>query len=452
MEKFSPEITYTPVISNHSTTIMRQLSPQGSSSVTLSTSSVVGPTEILIPPSVINLKKCKLDFSLLIAAPSAKCAFVNGNLNTMINRIVLYSTLTNAVLCDISSFEKYTSLVTPSSTEIGEYLTKPYMKTVQESLTGVDSARLNTVEDIAKSNLLTVNDTGSNVDIAPENPYLGRRQWYIGAATKAVALDVSLPFSSFKHSILSVDKNLYFNENLCLQIYWNNTDNFAFIATAVTDPVSGVASLEADPVISNIQMSLATEGNLAIVSQTIDKVQKEGITLPFSYPSVTRQSLTSASPSYTLQLTKAFGQRIVAIITAPFSQVSKCGANQHFRGTITQYNTFINSVALRYQGGFNTLISQDYWLANRAFLDRSVVQTIGEYVQTEWLHCDSFFGDKSLYLADMSQNDVDGLDVSNASSTWQIQSTLSASTAYTWVSIIIGQKVLSITKDGAYVM
>jgi hypothetical protein len=449
MEKFSPEITYTPVISNHSTTIMRQLAPQGSNSVTLSTSSVVGPTEFLIPPSCINLKKCKLDFSLLIAAPSAKCAFVNGNLNTMINRIVLYSTLTNAVLCDISSFEKYTSLVTPSSTELNEYLTKPYLKTVEETVT---PSRLNTLEDISKSNLLTVNETGSNVDIAPENPYLGRRQWYIGAATKAVALDVSLPFSGFKHSILSVDKNLYFNENLCLQIYWSNTDNFAFISTAVTDPVTGAAALEADPVISNIQMSLATEGNLAIVSQTIAKVQNEGITLPFSYPSVTRQSITSASPSYTLQLTKAYGQRILCIISAPFSQVARCGANQHFRGTLTQYNTFINSVALRYQGGFNTLISQDYWLANKAFLDRSVVQTIGEFVQTEWLHVDSFFGDKSLYLADMSQNDVDGLDVSNASSTWQIQSNLSASTAYTWVSIIIGQKVLSITKDGAYVI
>lgn len=449
MEKFSNDITYTPVVSNHSTTIMRQLSPQGSSSVTLSTSSVVGPTEVLIPPTVFNPKKCRLNFSLLIAAPSAKCVFVNGNLNTMINRVVLYSTLTNAVLADISSFEKYTSLVTPSSTEVSEYLTKSYASSVEAT---VANARLNTLEDISKSNISTVNDSGANVDLGPFNPLLGRRQWYIGAATTAVALDVSLPFSSFKHSIFSTDKNLYFNENLVMQIYWNNTDNFAFIATAVTDPVSGAASLEADPVVSNIQMSLATEGNLSIVSQTIDKVQKEGITLPFTYPTVTRQSITSTSPSYTLQLTKAYGQRILGILTAPFSQVARCGANNHLRGTITNYNTFINSVALRYQGGFNTLQSQDYWLANKSFLEKSVVQAIGEYINAEWVHVDSFFGDKPLYLADMTQNDVDGLDVSNASSTWQIQATLSASTAYTWCSLVLGQKVLSITKDGAYVM
>jgi len=449
MEKFSPEITYTPVVSNHSTTIMRQISPQGTNSVTLSTSSVVGPTEFLIPPSVFNFKRCKLDFNLLVAAPSAKCVFVNGNLNTLINRIVVYSTLTNSILCDISSFEKYASLVTPSSTEISEYLTKSYASAVKETLA---DAKLNTVEDISKSNISTVNDSGANVDLGPENPLLGRRQWYIGAATKAVALDVSLPFSAFKHSILSADKNLYFNENLAIQVYWNNTDNFAFIATAVTDPVTGAASLEADPVISGIQLSLATEGNLSIVSQTIDKVQKEGITIPFTYPTVTRQSITSTSPSYTLQLTRALGQRVLAIITAPFSQVARCGANHHLRGTVTQYNTYINSVALRYQGGFNTIQSQDYWLANKAFLEKSVVQAIGEYVNAEWLHCDSFFGDKPLYLADLTQNEVDGLDVSNASSTWQIQATLSASTAYTWVSLVLGQKILSITKDGAYVM
>lgn len=448
MEKFSNDITYTPVVSNHSTTIMRQLSPQGSSSVTLSTSSVVGPTEVLIPPSVFNLKKCRLSFSVLFAAPATKCTFVNGNLNTMINRVVLYSSLTNAVLADISSFEKYTSLVTPSSTELTEYLTKSYLSSIPAT---VADARLNTVEDISKSNISTVNDSGSNVDLGPFNPLLGRRQFYIGAAATAIALDVSLPFSSFKHSIFSTDKNLYFNENLVLQIYWNNTDNFAFVATAVTDPVSGAAALETDPVVSNIQMSLATEGNLSIVSQTIDKVQKEGITLPFSYPSITRQSITSTSPSYTLQLTKAYGQRILGIITAPFSQVARCGANQHLRGTITNYNTFINSVALRYQGGFDATKSQDYWLANKAFIEKSVVQSIGEYINAEWLHVDSFT-DKPLYVADMTQNDVDGLDVSNASSTWQIQATLSASTAYTWISLVLGQKVLSITKDGAYVM
>jgi hypothetical protein len=450
MEKFSNDITYTPVVSNHSTTIMRQLSPQGSNTVTLSTSSVVGPTEVLIPPTCMNLKKCRLSFSLLIAAPSStNVAYVNGNLNTMINRVVLYSTLTNAVLADISSFEKYTSLLTPSSTEVSEYLTKSYASTLQ---TTVANARLNTLEDISKSNISTVNDSGANTDLGPFNPILGRRQWYIGGAGGALALDVSLPFSSFKHSIFSTDKNLYFNENLCLQIYWNNTDNFAFIAAAATDPTGTNASLEADPVISNIQMSLATEGNLSIVSQTIDKVQKEGITLPFTYPMVIRQSITSTSPSYTIQLTRALGQRILGIITAPFSQVARSGANNHLRGTIQTYNTFINSVALRYQGGFSALQSQDYWLANKAFLEKSVVQSIGEYINAEWIHVDSFFGDKPLYLADMTQNDVDGLDVSNASSTWQFQSTLSASTAYTWVSIVLGQKILSITKDGAYVM
>jgi hypothetical protein len=468
MEKFSDEITYTPTVSNHSSYVMRNVAPQGSNSATLTTSGVVGPVEFILPPSVFNLSKSKLQFTLNIGVAGAtpNFNFINANLLTTINRIVLYSTATNAVLADVSSFNLFTSATLSPSTKLDKYLCKPFLNGAAPLTDAL--SRLRTVEEIQKSNAgaggaVTINDSPNNIDLAPYNPYLGRRQWIIGADAAATSVDVSIPMESIKHTVLSLDKNLYFPENMVLQIYFNATDNFCFYSGANTTPLS-TATSASSATVTNLNINLAQENNLAIVSQTIDRVMKgPGISLPFTYPSVTRTSITGTSPSYQLSLTKAYGQRILGILTAPFSAVSKTGANWHYKNNtvssppaladtiLSSYNTFLNSVAIKQQAGFDGLKSQDY-IANKPYLDGSVIQTIDEYALVDWFHFDSFVGEKPLYELDENQTDLDGMDVSNASSTWQFQGTLSTSTNLTYCSIILGQKILSITSSGAMVM
>jgi hypothetical protein len=447
-EKISPELDYSPVVSNHSTAVFRNIAPQGSNSVTTSITSTVGPTEFIIPPSCFRLDKSRLNFSMLLTAPAAKANFLNANTLTAISRITLYDSATNALWADISNVNQYASLVVPAATDFKDYSTKNYLATVAQT---VANAQLNTIEDISKSNISTVNDTGDNTDLGPQNPLFSRRQFYIRAVTEALAVDVSIPLSAFKLSVLSSDKLMYCPSNLVLQVYWNANNNYAFVATAVGDPTGGVAAQEAAIALSNISLSLCNEGNLAIVSQVINKVMTSGISLPIAYPTVTRQSIAAASShSYQLSLTRGYGQRILAVISGFFSNAAgACYINVHSRGTLSQYNTFLNNVAIKSQGGFNALASQDFILGNREYLEGSVIQTIGEYVNGEWVHIDSFFGEKP--LKDVNQHEVDGLDVGAQSSTWQVQATLSASTAYNWTSIIIGQKVLSISNQGSMV-
>jgi hypothetical protein len=123
----------------------------------------------------------------------------------------------------------------------------------------------------------------------------------------------------------------------------------------------------------------------------------------------------------------------------------------HNRGQISTYNTFLNNVAVKSQGGFNAQASQDFIIGNREYLEGSVIQTLGEYVEGEWLHIDSFFGEKP--LKDIDQHEVDGLDIGTQSSTWQIQATMVAgqTPAYNWTTIIVGQKQLSISNQGSMV-
>jgi hypothetical protein len=242
------------------------------------------------------------------------------------------------------------------------------------------------------------------------------------------------------------------------QIYFNPYDSYSFEADDVNLLTPLTLEVSSTTTISNLNIKLAQENNLAIVSQTIDRVMRgPGISLPFSYPNIVRTSLATTSPSWQLSLTKAYGQRILGIITSAFSQVALTGVNWHYRNTaeytefLTQYNTFINSVAIKSQAGFDTTKSQDY-ISNRPYIDGSLIQSSGEYANAEWIHFDSFVGEKPLYNLDKDQTDLDGMDVSNASSTWQFQGTTTGTTGITYLNVILGQKILNITSSGAMVM
>jgi hypothetical protein len=116
---------------------------------------------------------------------------------------------------------------------------------------------------------------------------------------------------------------------------------------------------------------------------------------------------------------------------------------------LTTYNTFLNNTAIKYPTGYDCTKGEDFYYGNREYFKNSAIQTIGEYVKTDWLHCDSFYGEKS--LVDLDDTQIDGLDVSTRSSVWQIQANLSASTAYTWITAIIGQKQVTFTSSGVMV-
>lgn len=445
-EKISNELNYSPVVSNHSTVLYRTIQPQGNSSVTLSANSSVGPTEFIVPPSCFRFGKSRLNFNLAFATSTPLVQFTNANLATTISRIVCYDSATSALLCDISNFEKYASMVIPAGTSIDEFQTKAYSTTA-----GVTAGDLGfPMEDISKVNA-AAQDSALNIDIGAQNQFVGRRQFYVSAAG-AIALRVSLPFSCFKFSVLASEKLMYSPSNIVLQVYWNSVDNFAFGATAVGDPTTGPVALTGAVTLTGASVSLATEGNLQIVSSVIDRVMKEGISIPIGYPTLIKQVFAASSThSYFINLTKAYGARILAMVTAPFSSGGARNTNNfHSVFDLTSYNSFINNIALVNQAGFDiTNRGEDYILANKEYLKKSTVQNIAEYRIAEWVHIDSFFGLKPLH--ELDQHEVDGLDVGSQSSTYSVQFNGGGGQALAYHTAIIGQKILTLSNMGTTV-
>ena len=254
-EKISDELNYSTVVSNHSTPVYRNISPQNSSTVTLSATSGGQISEFIIPPSVFNFSKSRLNFDLKVALTTAKANYVNANLLTTISRVVVYDSATNAQLLDISSFEKYASMVISAGTSLTEFLTKSFASA--NPATTVATAQ--PVEDIGKLCTTAANyvNDGTNVastngDVVAQGGQTQRRQFYIGGTAagtgEASEFRVSIPLSAFKFTVLATDRNLYSPSQIILQIYWSATNNFGFVGSAINNVLTDVINYWANPI------------------------------------------------------------------------------------------------------------------------------------------------------------------------------------------------------------
>lgn len=449
-EIISPELDMSAKVHNHSTVIYRNISPQGSNSVTLA-SSLVGPVEFVIAPSCFNGAKSRLNFQINLTTAGTKFNFINANTFCSIGRMTAYDSASGSILMDISNFEKYAQLIIPPATDIEDFLSKSNAIAIPAGTAGASTPFA--VEDLTRVNG-TTNLDSSGTSVAAYNSYTGKREFYLSAAGVGI-LDVSLPLGAIKFAAPFVDKLAYSPSNIVLQVYFNSVDQFLIVSNSATDPGAATQTSGAGT-IQNISLSLANEGNLAIVSQVIGKVMSGGVNLTVPYSTCIRQAVANTtSVSYQLSLSKAYGNRLLLLATGQFTPnqggTTVASAyisrnNYHPRGDLTTYNTFLNGVAIKYPSGFDCSKSQDYTLANKEYLKRSVIQTAGEYLLSNWGHYDSWFGERP--ISEIDPTVVDGLDISSQNSTWSIQATLSTASTATFVNVLVGQKVMSLTSAG----
>lgn len=451
----SYEIDYSPKVNNHSTIAYRKVSAQGiSTGISLSSSGVYGAISFIIPPSCFNPAKSRLNFQLEFSDPgtSVNIAWLNANILTLFNRIVVADSSTGATLMDVSSFEKYASQIVPAATSIDEFLTKNSCGNL--GVLGMTGASANSTpfpyEDICKSNSL-VNYSFQGVDLggtSGANAYVGRRQLYSGINSEKAFIDFSIPFSAFKHTFLGIDKVFFSPSNITVDFYISPFDNFCWKSTSVTAPQTG-ASSTTGVTLNNLQMILANEANLSLINDIQNKVMSSGLNMLIPYPTVTRQVVSASSAhSYNLNLTRSYGNRILYIATSPFDGGTDINnKNSHQRGLLSNYSVYLNNIA-EIQSPVDCTKGEDYMLVNREYLRRSTVQNLAEYVNAEWVHFSNYTG-KPIHEIDGTVED--GMSVENMASTWQIQAAFSSATGANWVTSIIGQKMASFTSGGVIV-
>jgi hypothetical protein len=256
-----------------------------------------------------------------------------------------------------------------------------------------------------------------------------------------------IPLGAFKLSAFATDKMIYSPSNLTVQVYFAGTNSFGNSSDSAdpTDTEVALTSVTVD----DIKLRLYNEGNLSIVSQVIDKISSSGLEIPICYPTTTRQTIASGtSHSYQLNLSSGYGQRILAILTSPF-QTGTYVSTVSDKGNITSYNTFLDNIAIKYPPGFNASKGEHWSIGNRAHFEKSAIENGAQY-DLDFTHVDSFVGAVPLHEIDV--NAVDGFSVSDKMATFAWQATLSSAASSTYLSTIIGQKMLKLTSSGSSVV
>lgn len=456
MSDIDSSLDYTVKDHTHPTLHFRNVAPQTSGDVTLSASSTSGPTSFIISSSVFNPSKSRLNFEInLPAGTSNEFNFVQSNLLKAISRITVYDQNTSAILADINNCGNTYSIINPIATTFDEFVHKS-----QPAVAGTSqaTARLIPYEDMGKVNIAAGANYLANVDVGATNPFFQIRNVIAGtnagSVLNATVLQCSIPFSAFKHSFFALDKFIYSSSNLQIDVYWAGFSTFAWKGTSLTDLTAGVLPVASCTLTGSQNLvQLCTEGNVSLASQVIQKTMSSGISMPVGYVSSAKfGGLSGTSQSFTIPLTAAYGKRLLYTAFAPFNATETLStSNNHSRNgvtastaVLTQYNTFINSVPILAPGGFDIANrGDDYILANKQYLEGSVIQNVYDYTYN-WVHIDNYARAPVCHI-DMTQ--VDGLDLVSQQANYQFQGT-TTSTTLNWYLAIVGQKTLSISSQG----
>ena len=465
----------------HSNTRWTKITSQNQTS--FSTTSVTtgsGLFELIIPANVINLSKSRLQFGVTVTAPAAVVPVLSPNAGNYFSRMSL-STLSGTLLCDISNVGRFLQMVLPMSTSNEELTTYPQGMPQSTNAGVVAVVNVQNTAALAKTTpfgALQRSDTpfiaagtagSTNIigDLA-RHPiqHLGLRQWVYTASTASDAciwFDVALG-ELFKHTLLSVNKSLYFaGESLSLQLYYDAPQSYAIFPTLATTELStGLLTAGSTTVITSPTLYCYQEMNMDLAKTIMDKANGEGITLPFSYIYGSKQ-VFGASTQQTVQQTinSSLGSSLLFFATAPFDATDTgAGYNSNAivpikRNLITatalsSYNTFIDSIPIQAPSGFDVTLSEHYRANQDNFVGACSPLSLVEY-NYNFTHVDNFCGIPLHEISSIGQTRINGMSL-GMNRVWSIQANWAASIAKNWYNFWSVQRLLEIKGGRVSVM
>ena len=139
------------------------------------------------------------------------------------------------------------------------------------------------------------------------------------AGTGALAVRYKVSLGAFVGTILSLDKDLYFGQNLQLVIYWKPIANWGF---ASDNALAATAAL-AIPVISNYFLYMSQDVNQENVDSIKSQVNSGGLALLVPYTNCSQLS-TAGAGTYTIStpLTPGMGVALKRVLTAPITSTN----------------------------------------------------------------------------------------------------------------------------------
>ena len=466
--QFSEELVYSKYVSAHGNYKYLRVVPIGSTqNATLSLTSTI-QTQFELPNNVMNLSLSKLCFDLVIPSTTGLVTFNNmyANALSLIDRITLTSR-SGVVLADISNTHIFGNLISGVNTKLSDLLGRNAPGTGLPNGTTTDgtggangngasqaaalvASQLSPVSDIQRCNNTynyQVGAAGVSATVLVNTAYSAYNEplsiFRAPALAQYNALTYHINLSAFKDTLMELNKNIYFGDNIVLTINWNSFVKTGFTTTAIvtTNTLTGFAPFTTmTPSINNLFLYTACETDPTIISQLVSSVSNGEFSLivPFVY---CQKYNASASTSSAMQqrLNSSYGATLLRTYFGIFSNSeSDLTTYTHNDGLITSYNTYMDG--LRLQDYTVSIADSTHWLSNERNFRDSCIMNIGQF-KTNFVHIDNWCGASPCQNNDSVLNGL-SLDTDR---TWSIQ-TVTPSAAYRYYAFFITQKKLVISK------
>lgn len=459
----SPAIKY-PVLapqSNHGSYSYTRILPNGSSSAQLNTSS---QQEVLLdlPNRVMNLSRSTLDFDLdvpLLAGSTSRLLTVG---QSAIERMSVYSR-SGVYLADITSCGIYTRCVTPYVTSHSK-LQSADKTQLASTVSGAESTgkgffncpsrSLADTETPDGRNAKRVTDTGGATTTEDADVAFNENQYYTqGTLGSGSYIKCSVPLSEFHHTVLSVDKDLYFNQALVMRVSFAGTDKMGGSSTSATDPETGKVNNLGAVQVKNIRLNLAIETNREIADGVRGMVMTTGLSqvVPYVYPYLFTNSSPQTSVSQQQRFNAGMGHSLLNVYTvtanaATSGLLSADIANKGGTEKITSYQASVdNNLLSEYTP---ECASNEDYVIQRHLMEDSCISNANVFRHNR-VQINSWRSGKCVDWKD-TDTVLDGLDLS-AERIYNIQKTL-VSGSYRHYIFAVVQRTMSIAPSGDITM
>ena len=369
-----------------------------------------------IPTAVVNLAKSKLFFDITIPALASTYPWIYADPLALIDRIQL-STRSGVSLVDIQGVNNFSTMVTPLMTSNTELYQRSVGGLTHAGLTpvttyGSTSASTDSqqcpVQGIQMYNgLATQNyrfDDVAATASSAEVSYSEQRYLFINVTVNtACCLSYQLNLELLEHSILSLNKDLYFNENIILSITFAPTSKFAW-TTLTAVPAALPLPIALPLVVSNLSLYLMIETNTNIINGLRDKVlSPEGFNIlcPFVYSQKINTGNAPSSSSIFQRFNRGHGRSILRTYWSLFHGTESANTTLDRTNVnlakVTSYRSTINNMNVQ-EFPIDCGRSED-WLINSDILDASSILSIDQF-KYQFTHVDDFTSMRPMCFAD----------------------------------------------------
>ena len=416
------DIDYTKKSMSYSQPLMVKTNPIGQSGAVLQASSSSQIFEFNIQGSrCVNLSRSKLSFSVDVGAVTSAGNLWTSALGTSyLDRVTITTSGSNSVLLDINNVRNFGAMTAPIFTKGTELRDKsspfhansnitpvlPVSGNRALAATATDSLRC---DDINAANS-TLNIDGLGIDVG-SNFDAHRRYYYaniVGGTADAQAANISFEFdlSALKGSICSLDKMMYFGgENLLVQVYFSRHSGFMYKTPTTDLPIVNATDVTSTVTLSNVCLYVNTENNGDVSRQLIDKVNRDGLSIPFAYPYCAKISANAPSFSTNQVISAGWGRRLQYALVSLFNSqeslntqldcsLSNLSLSTGYKYSSANYNVLLDSIPVQSNANLSirgSLQNSEQWSVNKWDLKSSAIANLPDF-NNRWVSISNFCG------------------------------------------------------------